>query len=91
VWAYNANDLAAVRSGSKQPWSIRPYATWELTQLGNLVSDFGLGGATYDPATNRIYVSKKHGSGDNPVIHVYEVSNAAQVATPRSPAGLVVQ
>lgn len=91
VWAYNANDLAAVRSGSKQPWSIRPYATWELGQLGNVVSDFGVGGAAYDPATNRIYISKKHGDGDNPVIYVYEVDNAAQVSTPRSPMDLLVQ
>jgi len=31
VWAYDANDLAAVRSGTKQDWEVVPYATWELS------------------------------------------------------------
>jgi beta-glucanase (GH16 family)/chitodextrinase len=83
VWAYNANDLAAVKAGSKQPWSVTPYATWELSQLGDVGGDFSTGGAAYDPATKRIYISKKYGDGDKPVIYVYEVDNAG-VSEPSS-------
>lgn len=91
VWAYNANDLAAVRAGSRQPYAVTPYATWELSQLGNVVSDFGVGGAAYDPATGRIYVAKKHGDGDNPLIYVYHVNNSAETATPAAPSNVTVQ
>jgi hypothetical protein len=85
VWAYNANDLADVRSGSKQPWSVRPYATWELSELGQVSSDFGVGGATYDPATGRIFVSKKFGDGEKPTIHVYKVTNATSTPSTSTP------
>lgn len=85
VWAYNANDLAAVRAGSKQPWSVKPYATWALTQLGDVHPDFGIGGAAYDPATGRIYVSKKFGDGEKPLIYVFEVDNAAATPVPKPP------
>jgi hypothetical protein len=74
VWAYDANDLADVRSGSRAPWSVEPYATWELPELGDVQNDFGVGGATYDPATHRIYVSKKIADGDKPVIYVFELT-----------------
>ena len=30
VWAYDALDLAAVKSGQRQPWDVKPYAVWEL-------------------------------------------------------------
>jgi hypothetical protein len=28
VWAYDANDLVAVKNGQKNPWDIVPYASW---------------------------------------------------------------
>src|SRR5262249_33765576 len=31
VWAYDANDLAAVRQGKKQPWQVQPYDVWNFT------------------------------------------------------------
>jgi hypothetical protein len=71
VWAYDANDLAAVKAGAKQPWQIVPYATWELPGIS--VGYDGIGGAAYDPATRRIYVSEKNGDGERPLIHVFKV------------------
>jgi hypothetical protein len=83
VWAYNANDLAAVRSGSKQPWQITPYATWALPGLsGN--SEY-TGSAAYDPATGRIFVSEMYGDGERPTIHVYKV-NIGTTPPPPTPA-----
>ncbi len=90
IWAYDANDLAAVRSGTKQPWSVTPYATWELPAFGDLGPDFTTGGAAYDPSTQRVYLSKKSGDG-SPTIMVYEVDNAANVVTPNPPASVQVQ
>lgn len=90
VWAYNANDLAAVKSGSRQPWSVTPYATWELPQLGNVPVDFGVGGAAYDPATGRVFVSKKNADGDRPVIYVYQVDNSTAEKVPEPPSDVSV-
>jgi len=71
VWAYDANELAAVKAGKKRPWNVRPYATWELA-LPNVGSD-EIGGVAYDPATGRIFVSQRLADGERPVIHVYVV------------------
>jgi hypothetical protein len=69
VWAYDANDLAAVKARKKQPWDVKPYAVWPFTlpfgETGQLQ------GAAYDPATGRIFVSQAFGDGELPVIHVY--------------------
>jgi hypothetical protein len=91
VWAYNANDLLAVKSGSKQPWAVTPYATWELSEPGDVHYDFGIGGATYDPATRRIYVSEKLANGVLPIVHVYEVDNSAIVTVPEPPTDVRAQ
>lgn len=70
VWAYDAVDLLAVRRGRKQPWSLKPYATWTL-KLPFPAS--GIGGAAYDPAAGLVYVSQQFGNGTDPVSHVLEV------------------
>lgn len=68
VWTYDAQDLAAAKAGTKQPWEVKPYAVWELPQVypgGNV-----LRGASYDPATGRIFVSQA-----GRVVHVYTISS----------------
>jgi hypothetical protein len=70
VWAYDAATLRAVRKGRKRPWQVKPYATWRLRL------PFGsgqIGGAAYDPASGRIYVSQQYGDGTQPLIHVFKV------------------
>lgn len=91
IWAYDANDLAAVHAGTKQPYSVTPYATWALSEPGNVIMDFGVGGATYDPASGRIYISKRHGDGEQPRIYVYEVNNSIVAKTPNAPTGVSAQ
>jgi hypothetical protein len=70
IWAYDANDLLAVKNGQKQPWEIKPYGTWTLD-----FPDGGtaINGAAYDPATQRIYISEPFGDGDLSLIRVYTV------------------
>jgi hypothetical protein len=77
VWAYDLNDWAAVRAGRRQPWDIKPYATWpiDLPTAGM----FAVGGVGYDPQRQLLYISQLHGErGDderyNPLIHVFHVS-----------------
>ena len=65
VWAYDARSLEKVRRHRKRPWQVRPYATWRL----HLPFDSGqIGGAAYDPARQRIYVSQQYGNGMVPVV-----------------------
>lgn len=71
VWAYDAQDLAAVRAGTKTPWSVRPYATWTFQFPVNPGYVY-VGGVAYDPATQRIFLVQKN--GEDPLLHVYRVT-----------------
>ncbi len=75
VWAYDANDLAAVKAGSVLPWAVKPYATWALT-FPNPAPFTRIMGAAYDPATQRLFVSQFKGDGNKPRIHVYKIAVA---------------
>lgn len=76
-WAYDVTDLAAVRSGDKQPWDVVPYAVWpfELPSLGQ--PQPRLGRLTYDAAGRRLFISElfaeRDGYAHRPLIHVYVV------------------
>jgi hypothetical protein len=89
VWAYNAADLASAKAGNIKPWQVVPYATWTLTPPFQHNSGL-LGGAAYDPATQRIFLSQSFGNGTFPVIHVYQVNvgNPPPPAPPPPPASL---
>ena len=78
VWAYDALDLAAVRSGTRQPWDIKPYAVWTL-ELPFGVSYAAIQGAAYDPQTGRIFVSEAYGDGSFPLIHVFSVGAGSSI------------
>jgi hypothetical protein len=80
IWAYDANDLAAVRSGSKRAYEVKPYTTWELSEFGTVGADFATGGAAYDPATGRVYLSQIAGDGALPLVHVYRITSSHTMA-----------
>ncbi len=70
VWAYDALDLAAVKSGSRQPWDVKPYAVWSFSL------PFGgqrILGAAYDAKTGRIFLSQEYGDDARPLVHVLSV------------------
>jgi hypothetical protein len=77
VWAYDLNDLAAVKNGSKQPWQVVPYATWTLNLPTNDATWKGLGGVGYDSTHQLVYVSQLRadpdGYADRAVIHVFKI------------------
>lgn len=93
VWAYDLNDLAAVKRGEKQPWDVLPYAVWPLDLP--LTNRDNLGGVTFDAQTKTIYVSQVSAQiigccGVMPVIHAFTVKNSTTptpepVPTPTPP------
>ncbi len=77
VWAYNADDFLAVEDGQMQPWQLQPYATWNLDFPQSNPAD-ELGGVTFDPSTNRLYVVEDGADPASghyvPVIQVYQLT-----------------
>lgn len=93
VWAYDAQELANVKSGNinqqtgstYKPWDIRPYAIWNLDFPLAIKNNGNISGAAYDPTTSQIFIvdpkGDKHGLDTFPLIHVYQV-NIAPLSTP---------
>ncbi len=71
VWAYDADELLEVLAGARESWEVVPYATFELSGIRD---DGGatMAGATYDPDSGRLFVTERY--GDNPRVHVFEIS-----------------
>jgi len=95
VWAYDANDLLAVKNGTKNPWDLVPYGNWNIENtFGGLASDENsIVGATYDATTQRIYLAVADRDGSQPAIYAYgvDVVSATDVVAPSAPSNLSVQ
>ncbi len=93
VWAYDANELVAVKNGTKSPDSVQPYAVWNFNMpLERTDSQHDIGGAAYDPQTNRIYISQLCTAGSClPVIHAFKVSVGKAVAIPAAPSNVHIE
>jgi hypothetical protein len=85
IWAYDLNDLAAVKAGTKQPWDVMPYGVWPFS-LPTPEPMVRIGGVGYDSSRQLLYVSQlladQDGYGYRPIIHVLKVGNAPGSATP---------
>jgi hypothetical protein len=78
-YAYDLDDLAEVKAGTRTPHSVRPYASWNFDlKIGAAGTD--LGGMCYDPVNRRIFISQI-GGGPNgeAVIHAFQVNNAVGI------------
>jgi hypothetical protein len=96
IIAFDLNDWAAVAAGTKQPYNVLPYAVWPLgpsaIPFTTGIHDSRSGGATYDPATRRIYWEQSFADEALPIIHVWQVNTATNPSTPpTSPNSLQVQ
>jgi hypothetical protein len=77
VFAYDANDLAAVKAGTMDYWEPTPYATWDIdNDYTDVVTPAtaGNGSGFFDPATNRLYYATNIGLGTY-VIHVWQIAS----------------
>lgn len=85
LWAYDLNDLAAVRQGTKQPWDVVPYGVWPLT-LPTAAPTVTVGGVGYDAAQQILYVSQMQADQDGysyrPIIHAFRIN--AALGTPQN-------
>jgi len=74
IWAYDLNDFAAVKAGSKRPWNVVPYAVWPLT-LPTSEATVRLGGVGYDAQRQLLYLSQMAGDNEGqagrPLIHTF--------------------
>lgn len=77
IWAYDLNDFAAVKAGTKQPWEVVPYGVWPF-ELPTPEASVRMGGIGYDAANQLLYVSQLYADRDGysyrPVIHVLRVN-----------------
>ena len=79
VWAYDANDFAAVKAGTKQPWEVVPYDVWpiEFPTAGNATR---LSGLAYDAQRQLLYIAQRGADPDGyayrPVVHVFHLNAA---------------
>ncbi len=75
-WLWDVEDLVAVRQGEMQPHEVRPY---EYGVFDIPFETKAIGGGSYDPASNRLYLTAQRADRDQgqysnpPVIMVYEV------------------
>jgi hypothetical protein len=95
VWAYDANDFIAAKNGTKNPWEVVTYSSWNFTSPYGVTdfSDLGSGGVAYDPGTKHLFIAQPRVDGDRPVINVYSVnvdSTPPPPLVPSPPTGLHV-
>jgi hypothetical protein len=79
-WAYDLNDLAAVKAGTKTSYEVNPYAVWNFT-LPILPNGSELNGLCYDHVNRNIIISQMGPGGgagnfNECIFHVIRVNNA---------------
>jgi hypothetical protein len=94
VWAYDADELASVKNGFKEPWDVQPYAVWQLPFPVTPTHLFG-GAAAYDSVRGKLYVTapqaETHGCCEKlPLIHVFRINLNATPAPSYKIGGKVV-
>ncbi|MEK7227356.1 MAG: peptidoglycan-binding domain-containing protein [Patescibacteria group bacterium] len=67
IWAYDVNDLVAVKNGTKIPYEVRPYAIWQMN-----MGFQGFAGGAFDPATNRMFLVQIN--GEDPIVRVLKIN-----------------
>jgi len=76
---YDANDLLAVKNGTKEYWEVVPYHT-ELLNLNFFIQPGDVGGIAYDTASQNLFISQRYTdtladtNNPNPIIHVFHLT-----------------
>ncbi len=81
IWAYRTADLARVASGQIQHWQAVPYASWEVPLPISPAGTQIVAGAAYDPATNRLFISRGGEIVAETIIHVFKLTIGTPPAT----------
>jgi hypothetical protein len=78
IYAYDLNQVARVASGEITSAELVPYAVWYFTAWPNDPEAF-IRGATYDPATRRLFISTQNIANGKTGVFVWRVNNAVAV------------
>ena len=84
MWAYDLNDWAAVKAGTKNPWDVVPYGVWNF-DVPVKRSESGIGSVAYDSERKLLYFTVTRVEPDysaRPLVEVYRVNNASSVTSP---------
>ena len=86
IWAYDLDELTAVKEGSVSPLAVQPYAIIKLPDpYLSGPSYINPKGVAYDPSTRLLYIASDYpdvyngGGYGEVIIHVFEVNNAVAV------------
>jgi len=94
VWAYDANDLVAVKNGTLNPWDLTPVWVHDLTPDFNGIEagDNNILGAAYDETNKKLYISAEKAEHPRTIIHVFNinVTTPNDTTAPSAPSGLSV-
>lgn len=82
VWAYDANDFADVVNGTRSANGLQPYDVWTFNVPFESNDAHLFGGAAYDPATDKIYMSMMRGDSKAPLIHVFRINRGPRPVAP---------
>ncbi len=86
ITAFDANDLLAVRNGTRQPYDIQPYAWWVVPGPSDNCGRFTYSGLAYDPGSRRIFSALSY--SESPEIHVWQVADYP-ASIDKKPAGML--
>jgi hypothetical protein len=84
VWAYDVNDLLAVKNGTKKPWDVVPYTGWAFKVFGDGNGGKGVSVA-WDPATRLAYMVIDRTNYPAPRVHVFRVGVGSGTSVPPPP------
>lgn len=85
IWVYDAEELAAVKAGTMQPWEPQPVAIWTPT-FPTASGAHQIIGQAYDADNGILYLmqGRVHGFDNSfPVVHAYQVDGSG--GTPPDP------
>lgn len=72
VQAFSADDLAAVKAGTKTHNELMPYAVWSLS-FPQSATNHTIAGVAYDPDTQRLFVRQGAADGTAPLYQVFQL------------------
>lgn len=77
IWAYDANDLAAVKAGTKASNTVLCYADWDVTMPPNVgESSRIVSGSCFDDVNKRLFITEcgySRAGSLQPIIHVFQL------------------
>jgi hypothetical protein len=81
VWAYDVNDLIAVKNATKNAYDVMPYQHWAFTMPivnpSGPAANYSIGSVAYDDTSRRIFVAQQNvdaPTGATTIINVFQVT-----------------